>query len=72
VSAALLDPEDVAAHLKVTSRAVRKLLERGALKGSKVGRLWRTRQEDVDAYLAANSNQQNVVSISDGKKKATR
>ncbi|NBW17203.1 MAG: DNA-binding protein, partial [Caulobacteraceae bacterium] len=62
-----------AEHLGVTTRAVRKWLDAGKLKGSKLGRVWRIRPEDVDAFVAANSNVgDNVVTLADEKKKAAR
>ena len=43
--------EQVAEILQVNPRTVNRLLERGELKGRRVGRLWRIPQEALDAYL---------------------
>jgi excisionase family DNA binding protein len=43
--------EEVAKHLKVSTRTVREWLRSGKLKGLKAGRLWRIREEDLQAFL---------------------
>jgi excisionase family DNA binding protein len=43
--------EEVAAILKVHPRTINRLLERGELRGVKVGRLWRIPEEALTAYL---------------------
>jgi excisionase family DNA binding protein len=50
----LLTPEQVAQRLQVTERTVYKWLSEGRLKGTKLGRLWRIRPEDLEAYLDPN------------------
>lgn len=55
----LLAAEEVAEQLGVTSRAVRSWLgwlDNGELVGSKIGRVWRVRQENLDAFVDARSN----------------
>jgi excisionase family DNA binding protein len=47
----LLDTEEVARYLKVHPKTVINLVERKELKAYKVGRHWRYRRADVDAYL---------------------
>lgn len=47
----LMDTEEVARYLKVHVKTVTNLIERGELLASKVGRHWRFRKSDVDAYL---------------------
>jgi len=43
--------EEVAKILNVTDGAVRKWLKAGALKGIKLGRIWRIRESDFDKFL---------------------
>lgn len=47
----LMDTAEVARYLKVNPRTVTNMAERGELPASKVGRHWRFRKSDVDAYL---------------------
>lgn len=49
---ALLTTQEVADLLKVTVRTVYNLLESGELQGVKVGRVWRVREEDLEAFLS--------------------
>ena len=44
--------EEVAEILKVNPRTVNRMLERGELKGFKVGRLWRVSQTALEAYMS--------------------
>ncbi len=43
--------EDIAKILNVSDGAVRKWLKAGALKGIKLGRIWRIRESDFDKFL---------------------
>jgi len=47
----LLTPEEVAEHLAVTPKAVRAWLRDGKLPGLRLGRLWRIRPADLDAFI---------------------
>jgi excisionase family DNA binding protein len=47
----MLSLEEVAYRLNVSVQTVRRLIDSGQLKGVKVGRQWRVRQEDLDAYI---------------------
>ena len=47
----LLTPEQVAEGLQVTERTVYGWLRRGTLPALKLGRLWRVRPEDLEAFL---------------------
>lgn len=49
----LLMVEDVAARLAVEASTIRKWLRDGQLVGVKMGRLWRVREADLEAFLAA-------------------
>ena len=53
----LLTPEQVAERLQVVERTVYRLLNEGRLEGVKLGRLWRVREDDLEAFLQAASNQ---------------
>jgi excisionase family DNA binding protein len=44
--------DEVAAELRVTPKTVRKLAKSGQLPAIKIGREWRFRQADVDAFGA--------------------
>lgn len=50
----MLTPDDVAAVLQVTSEAVRSWLRSGRLRGAYIGRVWRVRPEDLEAFVQAN------------------
>ena len=47
----LLTPEQVAERLQVTERTVYGWLRRGKLPALKLGRLWRIRPQDLEAFL---------------------
>lgn len=48
----LLTPKEVADLLQVKPVTIMTYLRRGLLKGIKVGRLWRVRGADLEAFLA--------------------
>src|SRR5437899_35138 len=48
----LLSLMDAAQFLGISQRTVQRLLERGELKGTKVGRQWRFRSVDLTAYVS--------------------
>jgi excisionase family DNA binding protein len=47
----LLTPVEAAARLKISRLTVGDWLRSGKLKGVKVGRLWRVRESDLEAFL---------------------
>jgi PTS system nitrogen regulatory IIA component len=47
----ILDVKEVAEKLKVSTRTVIRLAERGELVSFKIGDLWRFRRSDVDDYV---------------------
>ena len=47
----ILTPSEVAEVFRVPARTVITLLRKGELKGFKVGKVWRVRRVDMDAYL---------------------
>jgi excisionase family DNA binding protein len=49
----LLTPAQVAERLQVTERTVYTWLRGGRLRGLRAGRLWRVREEDLEAFLGA-------------------
>ena len=46
-----LTVEEVAEALQVNPRTVYRMLERGEIKGFKVGPLWRVSRETLEAYM---------------------
>jgi excisionase family DNA binding protein len=46
-----LTPEEVAALLKITPKTVKDYLRAGKLPGRKMGKLWRIKAEDVNAFM---------------------
>lgn len=50
----VLDPKGVAGILKVSTRTVLRLAERGELPYFRVGDLWRFQKKDVYAYIERN------------------
>jgi excisionase family DNA binding protein len=53
---ALMDTADVAKYLKMHAKTIVSMVERGNLKAYKVGRHWRYRKRDIDAYLEQRRN----------------
>lgn len=51
-----LTTEEVLASLKVTPRTIYRLIRTGELPAVRVGRQWRFRQDDLDAWLDAQAN----------------
>ena len=47
----LLNIEQVAEQLQVSTRTVRRLMEKDDIKGFRVGKRWRFTQSEVDAYV---------------------
>ena len=47
----ILDVKDVANILKVSTRTIIRLAERGELVAFKIGDLWRFRRSDVDDFI---------------------
>jgi excisionase family DNA binding protein len=50
-----LTPAQIAERLQVSEKTVTRWLQAGDLKGIKIGRLWRVREEDFEAFLQASS-----------------
>jgi excisionase family DNA binding protein len=47
----LLSPNNVAERLNISPLTVRRWLKAGKMKGVRVGRLWRVRESDLEAFL---------------------
>lgn len=47
----LFTAEEVAEHLRISLRTVLDMLRSGAIEGTRVGRQWRVRRGDLDAFL---------------------
>jgi excisionase family DNA binding protein len=52
----LLTTAEVAARLKVTRQTVQRLINAGNLVASRVGREWRVKRSELDAFLKAFQN----------------
>jgi excisionase family DNA binding protein len=52
----LLTTTEVAARLKVTRQTVQRLIKTGKLVASRVGREWRVKHSELDAFLRAFQN----------------
>jgi excisionase family DNA binding protein len=52
----LMTCEEAATYLRLHARTVGRLLAQGKLPGVKVGRQWRLRRADLDAYLAGGAS----------------
>ena len=53
--------DEVASMLGVNRNTVRRMLIRGELKGLKVGRLWRIKEEDLKEFLAIDDDEELTV-----------
>jgi excisionase family DNA binding protein len=53
----VLTVKEVADYLRVNQRTVYRLAVEGKLPGFKVGATWRFKRSDIDAWIAAQSNQ---------------
>ena len=51
MSERLLTPEEVAARLAVSPKSIREWLRSRKLKGVKAGRLWRVKEDEIEAFL---------------------
>ena len=47
----LLTVEDVASILQVTEETVKRFLRKEEMKGHKIGRLWRVKEEDLESFI---------------------
>ena len=50
-----LTPTEIAKELKVHERTVRRLLNKGKLKGSKIGGSWRISRDNLNEYLGVSN-----------------
>jgi|tagenome__1003787_1003787.scaffolds.fasta_scaffold20042309_1 excisionase family DNA binding protein len=56
----IMTPEQVAAYLQLNTETIYRLIRDKKLAASKIGRAYRVRQADLDAFLLANSTDPNV------------
>jgi excisionase family DNA binding protein len=56
----LLSPEQVAERLQISRWTVMDYLRVGKLKGHKVGRLWRVKESDVEAFLEGEPTEEDL------------
>ena len=54
----ILEAKEVASMLKVSTRSITRLAEKGELIGFKVGDLWRFQRSDVEAYIESQKRKQ--------------
>ena len=47
-----LTPDEVAEIIRVSGKTVREWLRKGTLKGVKIGKIWRIREDDLKALLS--------------------
>lgn len=52
----LLTTSQIADKLQVTEKTVTRWLLAGSLKGYKVGRQWRVREDDLEAFMKASAS----------------
>lgn len=66
MSESLLTPERAAQLLAVRPKTIRDWLKRGRLKGVRAGRLWRIRERDLEAFLAADTESRSWLDADTG------
>jgi excisionase family DNA binding protein len=54
----LLNTEEIAEYLRISTVFARRLLRQGKLKGKKVGKEWRVKKSDLQEYLNQDETQQ--------------
>lgn len=50
----LMDVNETAAYVRLSTFTVRRLAKQGVLPSAKIGRAYRFKREDIDAYLRSN------------------
>lgn len=63
---ALMDTSQVAHYLRMHPKTIVSMVERGELKAYKVGRHWRYRKSDIDAFL---EQRQNILKAGESNRK---
>jgi excisionase family DNA binding protein len=61
--ASFLKTEEVLTYLRVTPRTIYRLIRTGELPAVRVGRQWRFRQDDLDAWLDRQANHGGVATL---------
>ena len=56
----LLTPEQVADRLQISRGTVMDYLRKGRLKGHRVGKLWRIKEEDLEAFLEGEPTEEDL------------
>ena len=67
---ALLTLAEVAVFLRVHPRTMSRLLQERQVPGVKIGRQWRVRKADLDAYLTAAASTATLNDSADGQEPA--
>jgi excisionase family DNA binding protein len=57
----MLSPIEVARILSVRQPKVREWLNKGTLRGWKVGRIWRVLEDDLQAFIRTNMNRESDI-----------
>jgi excisionase family DNA binding protein len=63
--AKLMTVDEVADYLRVTEKTIYRLLERGKIPATKVGRQWRFDTTSIDKWLRRNSAKANILVVDD-------
>jgi excisionase family DNA binding protein len=56
----LLTPEQVADRLQISRVTVMDFLRKGRLKGHRVGKLWRIKEEDLEVFLEGEPTEEDL------------
>jgi excisionase family DNA binding protein len=56
----LLTPDQVADRLQISRVTVMDFLRKGRLKGHRVGKLWRIKEEDLEAFLEGEPTEEDL------------
>jgi excisionase family DNA binding protein len=56
----LLTPDQVAERLQISRVTVMDFLRKGRLKGHRVGRLWRIKEDDLEAFLEGEPTEEDL------------
>ena len=54
----LLTLKEAMEYLKLSRSTLYKLMEKGEIKGIKIGKVWRFRKEDIESFITRKANDQ--------------
>ena len=55
---ALLTLKEATSYLKISRSTLYKLMEKGEIKGIKIGKVWRFQRKELDSFIAKKANDQ--------------